>query len=243
MRTCLFAGPTLFGEPCPPGIRQFGPAALGSVFRAVEAGYQRVGIVDGYFGNVPSIWHKEILYAIANGVDVAGAASMGALRAAELCGFGMTGVGRIFRLFRGGFWTDDDEVAIIHATQELGYRPLSEALANIRFTLRQLRRRGQLTRAEERNLIAALKRKHFADRTVAGLAEVAEQLIGQTAARNLMERFAESYIDAKKRDAQALVAMLTGPAPARPRQTWRFPATAYWVAQFETNIADVPSLR
>src|SRR4029079_10840709 len=63
MKTCLFVGPTLSGETIASGIQRFGPVAMGSVFRAVEAGYLRIGIVDGYFGNVPSVWHKEILFA------------------------------------------------------------------------------------------------------------------------------------------------------------------------------------
>ena len=44
-----------------------------------EAGYRRIGIIDGHFGNVPSVWHKEILFALSKGVEVSGAASMGAL--------------------------------------------------------------------------------------------------------------------------------------------------------------------
>ena len=51
------------------------------------------------------------------GVHVFGAASMGALRAAELDGFGMRGIGRIYAAYRDGYWPgydepfeDDDEV-------------------------------------------------------------------------------------------------------------------------------------
>ena len=94
---------------------------MGSVFRAVEAGYRRIGILDGHFGNVPSVWHKEILFAMSEGVEVAGAASMGALRAAELHRFGMIGVGRIYRFFRSGLFTDDDELAVIHAPETLRF--------------------------------------------------------------------------------------------------------------------------
>ena len=51
-----------------------------------------IGVIDGYFDGVPSVWHKEILWALSQGIRVFGGASMGALRAAELDGFGMTGV-------------------------------------------------------------------------------------------------------------------------------------------------------
>ena len=58
-----------------------------------------IGIVDGYFEGVLSVWHKEILWAMAEGIHVFGSASMGALRAAELHPFGMHGTGRIFEAF------------------------------------------------------------------------------------------------------------------------------------------------
>ena len=51
-----------------------------------------IGIIDGYFEVTPTVWHKEILWAIAQGSHVHGSASIGVLRAAELCSFGMTGL-------------------------------------------------------------------------------------------------------------------------------------------------------
>ena len=50
---------------------------------------------------------------MSQGIHVFGSASMGALRA-ELCPFGMVGVGRIFEAYRDGELEDDDEVAVIH---------------------------------------------------------------------------------------------------------------------------------
>ncbi|MEJ0097006.1 MAG: TfuA-like protein [Bauldia sp.] len=52
--------------------------------KAVLAGASVIGLVDGVFENVASVWHKEILYALSEGVQVFGAASMGALRAADV---------------------------------------------------------------------------------------------------------------------------------------------------------------
>lgn len=51
---------------------------------------------------VPAVWHKELLYTLQEGVEVCGASSMGALRAAELESFGMLGVGVIFQAYRDG---------------------------------------------------------------------------------------------------------------------------------------------
>jgi hypothetical protein len=204
VKTCLFAGPTLYGEPIPAGIDGYGPAVMGSVYRAVEAGYQRIGIVDGLFGNVPSIWHKEILYAMTAGVDVAGAASMGALRAAELSAYGMVGIGRIYRLYRSGRWTDDDEVAVTHATEYLAFRPLSEVMSNIRFTLRRLRRLGVIERRVEAALVAGMKARHFSERTREELRRQIGDLAGAAAANRIAQRFAHEYVDVKD-DARALL--------------------------------------
>ena len=244
MKTCIFAGPTLFRVPTPPGISRYGPVAMGSVFRAVEAGYRRVGIVDGYFGNTPSVWHKEILYAISQGVEVVGAASMGALRAAELCQFGMVGIGRIFRLFRMGLWTDDDEVAVLHATVELGYCPLSDTMANIRFTLRRLRRMGSAPREVETELLSRMKARHFSKRTREELGFEAAALLGRQDAQSLMDDFEREYVDVKADDAHALLAHLSRPLIADQRQGPRaFLATGHWRGQFEKALKDVPPLR
>jgi hypothetical protein len=63
---------------------------------------------------------------------VFGAAGIGALRAAELDAVGMRGIGKIFEGYRDGILRDDDEVAVLHGPEELGYPPLTEALVNIR---------------------------------------------------------------------------------------------------------------
>ncbi len=82
----VFAGPSLPDREAAAnsGSIDFrAPAALGAVRKAVLAGASVIGLVDGVFENVASVWHKGILYALSEGVQVFGAASMGALRAAE----------------------------------------------------------------------------------------------------------------------------------------------------------------
>src|ERR1041384_8086509 len=79
-----------------------GPVSQGDVLRAAQARPAAIAIIDGYFARVPAVWHKEILWALSQGVWVFGASSMGALRAAELEPFGMIGVGRVFAGFRDG---------------------------------------------------------------------------------------------------------------------------------------------
>jgi hypothetical protein len=133
----IFTGPTLSPEVARPHLDAIylPPAALGDVYRASLSRPTVIGIIDGYFERVPAVWHKEILWALAEGIHVFGAASLGALRAAELAAFGMEGVGAVFQAFVNGTLTDDDEVAVAHAHQEHGFRAQSEAMVNIRCTL------------------------------------------------------------------------------------------------------------
>jgi hypothetical protein len=95
-------------------------------------------IVDGVFHHHPPVRHKEILHMLAAGVRVVGASSMGALRAAELHPYGMTGIGTIFQLYRDGVIEADDEVAVVR-TEAPDWRPLSEALVNVRHTIEMCR--------------------------------------------------------------------------------------------------------
>ena len=130
----MFVGPTLRPEDLPQDgdIVVLPPVAQGDVYRVAQERPSAIGIVDGYFEGVLSVWHKEILWAMAEGIHVFGSASMGALRAAELHQFGMRGIGRIFEAYRAGELEDDDEVAVIHGPAETGYLALSEAMVNIR---------------------------------------------------------------------------------------------------------------
>ncbi len=142
----VFTGPTLSAAE---GARELDaiflpPAAQGDVYRAALGKPAAIGIIDGYFERVPSVSHKEVLWALSQGVHVFGAASMGALRAAELSLFGMEGIGEIFAAYARGAIEADDEVAVAHAPAEDGYRPTSEALVNIRATLAAAERCGAL---------------------------------------------------------------------------------------------------
>jgi hypothetical protein len=87
MTAHVFIGPTLAAEEARaiwPDAVYMPPVRQGDVYRVVtRLRPDAIGIVDGYFAHVPSVWHKEILYALAEGVPVYGSASMGALRAAE----------------------------------------------------------------------------------------------------------------------------------------------------------------
>jgi len=135
----IFAGPSLppAVRPANPAIEWRPPVKQGEMYQAALTRPAIIGIIDGYFEVTPTVWHKEILWAMAQGIHVYGSASIGALRAAELHAFGMIGVGRIFAAYRDGILADDDEVAVLHGPEELGYPAVTQAMVNIRATLEQ----------------------------------------------------------------------------------------------------------
>ncbi|GAB1642143.1 TfuA-like protein [Krasilnikovia sp. MM14-A1259] len=93
-------------------------------------------VIDGFFRERRSVGHKEILRLIDGGVDVIGAASMGALRAAELAPYGMRGVGEVYGMYAGGEIDGDDEVGVLHGPAAMGYPAQTVALVNLRYACR-----------------------------------------------------------------------------------------------------------
>ncbi len=243
MSACVFLGPTLAAADATRilDVTVLPPVRLGDVHRAVRRLRPRaIGIVDGYFQWTPAVWHKEILWAISQGVHVFGAASMGALRAAELAYFGMHAVGRIAEAYRAGRldgidddpFEDDDEVAVVHGPPESGYRGVSEAMVNMRFTLARAEEEGLIARATRRALVAEAKAVFFPDRGYVSL-------LVQGRARGLpecelaaLERWLPSgRVDQKRRDAEAMLEAMrdllaTDPPPARADVA--FERTVYW---------------
>ena len=178
MNTCIFLGPTLPHAQASEILDAvyLPPAAQGDVFMAVNDGAEILGIVDGYFQQVPSVWHKEILWALSEGVHVFGAASMGALRAAELHTFGMRGVGSIFELFRDKVLIDDDEVAIVHAPEEVGFTGGTTPLVDIRATLQRACEKSIIEPVLHDELLAAAQSLPYWQRTYDNLFDAHGQL-------------------------------------------------------------------
>ncbi|TKD03365.1 TfuA-like protein [Polyangium fumosum] len=166
MKLYIFTGPTLSAAEGKQWLDAtfLPPAAQGDVYLAAREKPVAIGIIDGYFERVPSVSHKEILWAMAQGVHVLGAASMGALRAAELSFFGMAGVGAIYEAYARSELDADDEVAVAHALAEDGYRPLNEAMVNIRATLRAAERAGVIPTETRARLEAIAHATFYPDR-------------------------------------------------------------------------------
>jgi hypothetical protein len=219
MKACVFVGPTLRAQDLPPegDVVVLPPVAQGDVYRAAQARPRAIGIVDGYFEGVLSVWHKEILWAMAEGIHVFGSASMGALRAAELHPFGMRGAGRIFEAFRDGELEDDDEVAVIHGPPETGYLALSDAMVNIRATLAAAERTGIIAAATRDALVRIAKELFYHDRTF-------ERLLERAAARSVPLREVAALrawlplgrVDRKREDALAMLAAMRSLLASQP---------------------------
>ncbi len=82
MTTYVFLGPTLTLAKARRmlDVVYLPPVRQGDLYRLTELRRpSRVALIDGYFSQVPAVWHKEILWALHRGVRVYGAASMGAL--------------------------------------------------------------------------------------------------------------------------------------------------------------------
>ena len=197
------------------------PIEQGDLLRLMREKPYAVGIVDGRFQFVPSVWHKEILTALAQGVHVFGAASMGALRAAELAEFGMIGIGAVYEKYRSGELEDDDEVAVAHATAEHGFLESSDAMVNIRDTCEAAANEGVLSAPDAARIVEIAKDLFYPERHWARIFEVARAAGIDTAA---IDSFRRQRIPAKRRDAIALLDRMATfcvqpRSPFRPRFT------------------------
>ncbi|WP_046861570.1 TfuA-like protein [Microvirga massiliensis] len=242
----VFLGPTLGHEEATMLLDAIylPPAEQGSVVAAVTA-YDpgAIALIDGAFAKVPAVRHKEILWALARGIPVHGAASIGALRAAELAPFGMRGHGFIHRWYRATPFADDDEVAVATMPAELGARALSEALINIRLTLKRAERRAVIPRDVRVALEDLARSLHFVDRTY-------ERLFARARARftaewqdwiEATERFvAEHAIDQKKADAKALLQFLAANPPSKQTAPFAFRMTEAWAIDLDDAAIALP---
>jgi hypothetical protein len=142
------------------------PAAMGDITQATARRASAIILIDGVFECGPSVWHKEILYALSRGIPVVGASSMGALRAAELHTLGMLGVGKVFDDYASGALVDDDEVAVVHGPAETGWLPLSDAMVDIRVGVERAVSSGVMDTEDAAQLIQHAKATYFKSRSL-----------------------------------------------------------------------------
>ncbi len=168
-RCWMFVGPTLNGAASiakENGVRLLPPVKRGDVERLVSTRRPGVmAIVDGQFHQCLSVGHAEIRFAIAEGWQVWGLSSMGAIRACEMRHMGMHGFGAVYEWFCRDDDFRDDEVALTHGPTA-PYIALSEPLIHIRVWLRELVKKRLLSAAQEKRLIKELMSMWFGERTL-----------------------------------------------------------------------------
>jgi hypothetical protein len=242
----VFTGPTLSAREAALACEALylPPADQGAVYYAVEHLHPcAIVLIDGIFGHVPTVRHKEILWALHRGIPVYGAGSLGALRAAELCRQGMIGWGMIYRWYRRTPLADDDAVAVAMGPVELGAPALSDALVNIRISLRQAEREGMVDAAARRNLVAKAASTYFMDRSYARLLEDArhEGMLDDPSADRLRSWLAINGVDQKRDDALALLKMLADGEPPEPSSPIErsFVLTEAWLEDLAAGGFDV----
>lgn len=150
------------------------PAKKGDFLRlAADPKVTMVGFVDGVFlQDYPPTPIEVYQLARKPGVLLAGAASLGALRAVELEKFGMVGIGKIFQLYKSGRVNADDEVAVTFAME--GDYPLqSEAMIDIRYNLFLAHKKGVVGKKAKVALAKVAKEIYFPHRNYAHIVEEA----------------------------------------------------------------------
>lgn len=208
-----------------------GPAKCGDITHAVDQGFREIGLVDGRFEDVAAVWHKEILYALSEGATVYGAASMGALRAAECYPFGMIGIGKVFERYAFGGLEDDAAVAQVHAPAEFGYIAFSEAMVTVDATLERAKAAATITSEELLHVRAMANSIFFKERTWRRIFDDVGIEIADVA-----ERLGPHRYNIKRHDATLLLETLTGHRQSEKMNLqgnyfpgWKFNETSQWL--------------
>lgn len=236
----VFAGPSLSGNRNIlrkrfPHLVFAPPAERGSILQAVDQGAKAIGLIDGYFDDRASVWHKEILFALSRGIVVGGGASMGALRAAECETFGMIGIGRIFERYAEGSLTDDEAVALIHGPDELDWLPLSVPRVDYEATFEHLLSLEFISAAEREKLLLTAGYIHYSRRTYRSIVGACA-FLDEGRKSWLLKVIKNSKVELKRNDASLVVEWLDATEVGAQEIPWTFSATSHWEKlRFETR--------
>ncbi len=125
------------------------------------------------------------------------------------CRSGWRASGAIFEAYRDGSLEADDEVAVVHGPPEAGYRPMSEALVNIRRTLADAQAAAIVSAATGAALEGIARALHYTDRSYAQLLQRAVELdLPGTELQAFREWLPRGRADQKHDDARAMLRLM-----------------------------------
>lgn len=205
----IFLGPTLSVQTAQqylPDAHYLPPIQCGDLLALLPQNPKIILMIDGIFESAAAIWHKEILYCMERGVQIYGASSMGALRAAELSAFGMKGEGVVYQQYQQGTLTDDDEVAVLHTPAPV-YLCLTDAMVNIRATMTAAVSAGIISHSLEKQIVERAKKTFYQQRSLCQILEDFNETAQlKTEIVALMTWLdAGGYVDVKQQDAMQLL--------------------------------------
>jgi hypothetical protein len=231
----VFAGSSIYGVALSLGETVLRPPAVqGDIENAVHEGANVIGLIDGQFGQTGSVWHKEILYALSQGVVVLGAASMGALRAAECQTYGMIPVGQIAWAYCGGELIDDADVALAMAPVEFDFAPLSEPLVDALATIANLEELGCIEVQESAVLRTQARAIFFADRTDERIVRMG--LSGERADA-VLSLYRRHHVSLKAQDAMQLLGLVQNLRDERVvAPDWALSASPFWTRRESVGV-------
>lgn len=174
------------------------PAQRGDVLDAVRQGYRLIGLVDGVFYQAPAVTVSEVREASEAGAQLWGAASVGALRACEVPRH-IAGVGRVYRAFRDGTLSADDEVGTTFLPES--WVVIGHPLVNVREALSL----AGIPSQDRAAAIKGLQALPFYERTLEAIYEVVCAAAERESAERVVSLLRSGDADVKRSDAMELV--------------------------------------
>lgn len=161
------------------------PAQEGDILAVIDDRPRTLVLIDSYYFDgcdytVAAIKPQELISAITAGIQIIGAASMGAIYAAELSQYGVVGVGQVFEWFRDGILQGSNELVILHLPEEFGYQHVTIALVEVRYALQQLVNYRLVSSSSSQSFIQAIKELPFIERSLDIILQLAHSYLNQS---------------------------------------------------------------
>jgi hypothetical protein len=163
-------------------------------------------IIDGELSGDSAVPIDEIRRALRRGVNISGAASVGALRAYEAREEGMVGLGWVYRAYCTGRISGIDEIAVIY--DPASYRSFTIPLVNVRFCLDRLTTRCGISAEEADHAMASLKQLNLGKRDRRSMILHLASLLGRERVKEMLRLVRPAEVDVKRSDAYELLRML-----------------------------------